>query len=254
MIKHCVMWGFNVTFTTTNYGLVTAPLKEYEISTGQRVCPASELLDRKGVCVRVIRPIEELRLLKLCQTVLLTNDEILALVRAPPPFLHHLCHCSALILQLQVLYSGPMFQVYNTILRRSPEQEFRGFEQGGNLFPTTIFVLKSAVIKISRVMRLPPGLELFRGLGGLAELPDSFDQPDEHGPRGYLEYCFLSTTSRRETAMEYSGAGEGRPLPMVLQTRASSIDRGECIQDLSQYPGEVVPAPLACAALLLGTW
>ncbi len=146
-----------------------------------------------------------------------------------------------------------MFQVYNTILRRFPEEDFRRFEQGGNLFPTTIFVLESAVLKLSRVMRLPPGLELFRGLGGLAELPDSFDQPDEHGRRGYLEFGFLSTTSRRETAVEYSGAGEGKPLPMVIQTRASSIDRGACIQDFSQYPGEVGPAPRACAAMPLRT-
>jgi hypothetical protein len=132
-----------------------------------------------------------------------------------------------------------MFQVYNTILRRFPVKEFQQFQQGGNQFATTIFVLESAVIKISRVMRLPPGLELYRGLGGLAELPGSFYAPDEHGRVGYMEYGFLSTTSHRKTAVEYSGAGEGRPLPMVIQTSASSIDRGACIKDLSQYPGEV---------------
>jgi hypothetical protein len=132
-----------------------------------------------------------------------------------------------------------MFQVYNTILRRFPAKDFQQFQQGGTQFATTICVLQSAVLKISRVMRLPPGLELFRGLGGLAELPDSFYTPDEHGCRGYMEYGFLSTTSHRETAVEYSGAGEGKPLPMVIQTRASSIDRGACIKDLSQYPGEV---------------
>ena len=144
-----------------------------------------------------------------------------------------------------------MFQVYNTILRRFPVEEFEQFQQGGNQFATTIFVLQSAVMKISRVMRLPPGLELFRGLGGLAELPDSFYETDEHGCRGYMEYGFLSTTSHRETAVEYSGAGEGKPLPMVIQTRASSIDRGACIKDLSQYPGEVKPEPLPRSRLAL---
>jgi len=139
-----------------------------------------------------------------------------------------------------------MFQVYNTILRRFPARDFEQFQQGGNLFATTIFVLQSAVMKISRVMRLPPGLELFRGLGGLAELPDSFETPDEHGCLGYMEWGFLSTTSHRETAVEYSGAGEGKPLPMVIQTRASSIDRGACIKDLSQYPQEVRAESSAC--------
>ena len=146
-----------------------------------------------------------------------------------------------------------MFQVYNTILRRFPAQDFKQFQQGGNQFATTIFVLQSAVMKISRVMRLPPGLELFRGLGGLAELPDSFETPDEHGCVGYTEWGFLSTTSHRQTAVDYSGAGEGKPLPMVIQTRASSIDRGACIKDLSQYPQEVRTsrARLHCGAFSL---
>ena len=38
---------------------------------------------------------------------------------------------------------------------------------------------------------------------------------------------------------QYSGAGQGKPLPMVLVTRTGAIDRGACIKDLSQYPGEV---------------
>ena len=146
-----------------------------------------------------------------------------------------------------------LLQVYNMVLRRFPAADFERFQQGGNLYATTICVLQSAVMKISRVMRLPPGLELYRGLGGLAELPGSFYAPDEHGRVGYMEYGFLSTTSHRETAVEYSGAGEGRPLPMVIQTSASSIDRGACIKDLSQYPGEVQPAclvPCVCCANL----
>jgi hypothetical protein len=140
-----------------------------------------------------------------------------------------------------------MFQVYNAILRRFPVRDFQQFHLGGNQFSTTIYVLQSAVMKISRVMRLPPGLELYRGLGGLAELPDSFYEADEHGCLGYMEYGFLSTTSNRETAVQYSGAGEGKPLPMVIQTRASSIDRGACIKELSQYPGEVNTESCACS-------
>jgi hypothetical protein len=54
----------------------------------------------------------------------------------------------------QVLYTGPMFQIYNAILRRYPREVFERFEGGGNLFATTIHVLVSAVVKISRVMLL----------------------------------------------------------------------------------------------------
>jgi hypothetical protein len=69
-----------------------------------------------------------------------------------------------------------MFQVYNAVLRQYPKEVFDRFqvEGGGNRFATTIHVLVSAVVKIAGVMKLPPGLELYRGLGGLAELPDSF--------------------------------------------------------------------------------
>jgi hypothetical protein len=33
---------------------------------------------------------------------------------------------------VQVLYTGPMFQVYNTVLRRFPKAAYEGFERGGN--------------------------------------------------------------------------------------------------------------------------
>ena len=137
------------------------------------------------------------------------------------------------------------------ILRQFPVAQFQPFQEGGNLFATAIFLLQSAVMKISRVMRIPKGLGLYCGLGGLAELPNSFYEADEHGCLGFMEYGFLSTTSHRETAVEYSGAGEGKPLPMVIQTRASSIDRGACIKYLSQYPAEVKPEPLARSRLAL---
>ena len=81
--EHCVMWGLDLNFTTSNYGLTTTPQNEYLISTGKRPCPEKDMKDRKGRHVRVIRRIEELRRLKLCRKARLTDDEILAVVRAP---------------------------------------------------------------------------------------------------------------------------------------------------------------------------
>ncbi len=40
-------------------------------------------------------------------------------------------------------------------------------------------------------------------------------------------------------ALKYSGAREGRPLPTVLEMVVGPVDRGACIQDLSQYPDEI---------------
>ncbi len=76
------MWGFNVEFTTSNYGLTTTPQKEYEISTGKRLCPEEDMQDKKGRRVRVIRGVKELERLKLCRKGRLSDDEILAVVRA----------------------------------------------------------------------------------------------------------------------------------------------------------------------------
>ena len=92
--------------------------------------------------------------------------------------------------------------MYNAILRQYPADVFELFRVGGNLFATTIHVLVSAVIRIARTTRLPAGLELFRGLGGLMALPDSFFRVDANGCRGYAEWGFLSTTSDKAVAVE----------------------------------------------------
>jgi hypothetical protein len=112
-------------------------------------------------------------------------------------------------------------------------------EAEGNLYATTIHVLVSAVQKVARVMKLPEGLRLYRGMGGLMDLPDQFFRADEHGCKGFAEWGFMSTTSDKAIALQYSGAGEGRPLPMVMEMVVGAVDRGACIRDLSQYPREV---------------
>ena len=45
--------------------------------------------------------------------------------------------------------------------------------------------------------------------------------------------------SGEQVALNYSGAAEGKPLPMVLEMVVGPVDRGACILDLSQYPKEV---------------
>ncbi len=96
---------------------------------------------------------------------------------------------------------GPR-QVYNAILRQHPADVFGRFRAGGNLYATAIHMLVSAVMRIARSTKLPSGLELFRGLGGLMALPESFFQVDANGCRGYAEWGFLSTTSNRAVAVE----------------------------------------------------
>ena len=56
----------------------------------------------------------------------------------------------------------------------------------------------SAVQKIARIMPLPPGLSLYRGLGGTVSLPACFYKTDEHLCRGFAEWGFMSTTADRQ--------------------------------------------------------
>jgi hypothetical protein len=74
----------------------------------------------------------------------------------------------------------------------------------GNLYTTTISVLVSAVQKVARTRSLPEGLRLYRGLGGLLDLPKEFftaGRPKgskDKDPKGFVEWGFMSTTSEKQ--------------------------------------------------------
>ncbi len=104
---------------------------------------------------------------------------------------------------------------------------FSTFHAGNNLYATTIHILVSAVVKIARAMKLPPGLELFRGLGGLMELPDSFARPDANGCRGYMEWGFLSTTSNKAVAIEVLSPSRHTPQRFLRSAAFSPAPAGK---------------------------
>jgi len=131
-----------------------------------------------------------------------------------------------------------MFVVYNGILRRFPKELYDVFAKSDNRFSTTIFVLVSAVQKLSRCMNIPAGMMLYRGLGGTLELPDSFTTADENGCKGYCEFGFMSTTADRKVAVQYSGVKDKKPQASIMEIRPNAVDRGADISDFSQYPGE----------------
>jgi hypothetical protein len=169
---------------------------------------------------RIIQPIDELLQKPLAVAAKLTREEIIAIV----------------------MYTGPVFVLYNAVLRRFPPNIYSEFKDSGNLFPTTIFVLVSAISKLSRCMNIAPGTLLYRGLGGTMQFPDRFTRPDPTCTTphalGYLEFGFMSTTADRSVAVQYSGVKEGKPKAGILQLQPNSVDRGADISEFSQYPGE----------------
>jgi hypothetical protein len=206
--------GHSVPFTTSNYKITTTPEQEWLYivgdDKGQRLsCPDM------GHERRIV-PIEELLQRPLAKKAKLTRAEMIAVV----------------------LYTGPMFVVYNGILRQFPKELYDVFVKSDNRFSTTIFVLVSAVQKLSRCMHIPAGMLLFRGLGGTLELPDSFTIADENGCKGWTEFGFMSTTADRAVAVQYSGVKDRKPQASILEIRPNAVDRGADISEFSQYPGE----------------
>ena len=135
-----------------------------------------------------------------------------------------------------------MFVIYNAILRRYPADIYKVYETADNTFPTTIFILVSAIQKLSRCMNIPAGTLLYRGLGGSMELPDTFFVPSQKcitpNALGYCEFAFMSTTQDRSVAVQYSGVRDNKPKASIMEIHPNSVDRGADISEFSQYPGE----------------
>ena len=113
---------------------------------------------------------------------------------------------------------------------------YQPLEKSGNLFPTTIHVLQSAVVKVADKTKIPENLILYRGLS--AQFPPQFYKADENGCRGFAEWGFMSTTAKREIAVMYSGVKKGMPTATVLQIKTSAVNRPACIEMFSQYSHE----------------
>jgi hypothetical protein len=96
-------------------------------------------------------------------------------------------------------------------------------------------VLVSAIQKISRCVHIAPGTRLYRGLGGKFGLPDSFQTVDDNGCVGYTEWGFMSTTTEKAVALQYSGVNEGQENAFLMVIHPTSIDRGACIVEFSQF-------------------
>ena len=101
------------------------------------------------------------------------------------------------------MYTGPMFEKYNTVLRRKSDitgshylqqkfQELCGGE-GGNLYPTSIWVINSAIIKLSKTTVVQP---VYRGVQGM-KLPTIFKDKDEYGVIGGVERSVRSVARGR---------------------------------------------------------
>ena len=238
--EHCSKAGFDTEFTTSNYSITTTPQREWRFVVDMDTAGADMRHNRR------VLNLEELSQLDTAKTAKLFRVELIAVTLYTGPMVHRPYFSFCLDCR-EILVPRPaqayravfsQFAVYNTILRRWPTARYEAFHAGGNLFATTIHVLVSAIQKIACAMKLPEGLILYRGLGGV-RLPECFHKADESGSRGFAEWGFMSTTADKQVAITYAGLDEHRPLPTVFEMRVGAVDRGACIQEFSQYPAEV---------------
>ena len=154
------------------------------------------------------------------------------------------------------LYTGALFVKYNGVLRSclridgKPVPFFvNSAEQlcQGNQYATTIYVISSGILKLSKVESAG---KVYRGLSGL-KLPDEMMRPNADGVRGGVECSFISTTRERSVAKAYAA---GDSAGIVLEINMGIVDRGADLSWLSQYSfeREVVFPPL-CALEVAST-
>ncbi len=136
--EHCHRDDSETLFTTRNYQIETCSKREWNIIVHGE--PTADMhMGRK------IPSIAELLELQVTVDAKLSRVEVIAVV----------------------LYTGPLFEKYNCVLRRWPSDSFEKMSAAGSTFTTTIHVLVSAVQKLASVVKMPDGLKLYRGLGGM---------------------------------------------------------------------------------------
>ncbi len=80
------------------------------------------------------------------------------------------------------------------MLRKWPLDIYNKLLDQGIMYTSTIYCLVSGVTKVSRRTKIPAGLVLYRGFGGL-KLPKQFYKAPESGYKGYVEWGFMVIAS-----------------------------------------------------------
>jgi hypothetical protein len=220
--EHCEGTGCRTTFTTRNYDIQSCAAQEWAVVV-DGVQPSAAHMR-----CRVLPDIQSKRSCESTKKAGLRMEEVVAVV----------------------LYTGPMYYLYNTVLSRSCDSLFDDGQsiwcmlsgntgRSPNLFSTTLNVLVSAVQKLSAVTVYVDGLHLYRGTGGEVHLPSYFFDRDLLGCKGMTDWGFFSATSDMTVAVSlYSGAQKGKSHPMVFEIQTNCIDHGASVSEYSQYPQE----------------
>ena len=215
--EHCLSEDSHDEFEASNTSIKTTSWREYWLVVGREDSePLGEeempTVENEGTPSRTMKAIKQLLDEPVARDAKLTWEEIVCLR----------------------LYSGPMYMKYNTILRNFPQESVDTLK--GNKYTTTIHLILSGILKLSRVQPIPTSRMVYRGLGG-RRLPKEFYITDKNGSRGGVEAAFMSTSTDVQVALEYAGKGHGGKR-IIFEIELGKMSMGADIQFLSQYPNE----------------
>ena len=197
--EHCdVREGFGasaIELTAGNYGVTFTPAKEYYFVADPMFAEPMSC----GQAWGTNRPVIEGGLRKPLDIIELSNPKV-AVQRIrdcfrkmgwPASAVTDTTYASLRVTRVELialrLYTGPLFMVYNGVLRSMASggvvkfgfpKHLIGTSVAGK-FTTTLHAINSGVIKMSRIQ---PKCGVYRGMNGM-RLPRSFVQPDVFGVR-----------------------------------------------------------------------
>jgi hypothetical protein len=157
--EHCLRGNSRTEFTTDNYNVTTTPATEWEfvVEPKDGVAYPHTPKDKahwpngmgwKGRSGREAEDLHVIMQRKQVALARLLKMEVIALR----------------------LYTGPMFVLYNAVLRGFPEKDvecLKDTEGKENRYETTIFAITSGITKLSKVSDIPKDRRLYRGVRSL---------------------------------------------------------------------------------------
>jgi hypothetical protein len=207
--EHCFRGNANNQFTAGNYNVTTTPKLEWEFVVSPRTgfeyphtpedtklwLPGNDWKGKVGRAPKDLRVFLEKPEVNLAG---LLREEVIGLR----------------------LYTGPMFVLYNAVLRGFPERDLEWLKDGDgkeNRYETTIFTVASGIAKLSKVSNIPKDRRLYRGLGGM-NLPRQFW---EHSPECQVTFTIAAVSDAASAVLEkLKGTAEAKPLQSLRQAAA----------------------------------
>jgi hypothetical protein len=223
--EHCLRGNGKTKFTTGNYNVTTTPATEWEFVVEPKDgvayphTPKDKAQWPKGMGWkgRSGREAEDMAVIMQRKQVTLAGLQKMEVIALR-------------------LYTGPMFMLYNAVLRGFPEKDVECLmDKDGkeNRYETTIFAIASGITKLSKVSDIPKDRRLYRGLGGMI-LPRQFW---EHYPECQVTFTVAVYGAAAAVLEKLKGNANAKPKEFSDQAAIFDISAQYLLIGLQEASG-----------------